>query len=431
MMRQNRDFDSRPYLASGIFFAGFVLYALLLYPGFMSTDSVVQIMEGRDGVYSDWHPPAMALLWRWVDRVIAGPAGMLLIQTALLWGGMYLLNDAYFSRARSLRFAVALFALMFFPLILCIAGVIWKDVWMWAMLLLALACIGQARKHAAEKRQYKVFLVFAGACVLAALLVRHNAIFAAMPLILLGTQVKRPADSLKALAPKLMLTLFMGAMVFLAVGKINGELASRKTYPWIGNAAFDIAGVIVRMDDSTAQQALFDALSSSLGSHQPLSKLKADYTSAYWMTLFRGAPPALDFPPESLNGNKGFFGLPEQNRNDLKKLWLHTIVSHPALWVEHRTAVFVDVLGLDSANRWDVAVFDPNYYPDDRAGRYGRNPPASNLQKALQWRINALSKWFVSWPATYFLLLAVLMAYAMSRPEHRRSASIYIIVSGL
>src|SRR5262249_13915818 len=66
---------------------------LLLYgsPGHMSYDSVGQLLEARSGVFSDGHPPAMAALWRAVDSVIAGPLGMLLIQSLAFLAGAYLL----------------------------------------------------------------------------------------------------------------------------------------------------------------------------------------------------------------------------------------------------------------------------------------------------------------------------------------------------
>lgn len=424
-------FAARNYASVAVFIAGFALYVALLYPGFMTVDSVVQILEGRDGVFSDWHPPAMALLWGWVDRVIAGPTGMLFIQTALIWFGIYLVHDAYFREGRSLPYAWALFALMFFPLIVCIAGVIWKDVWMWATLVLALGLIGLARKYAADRARRTVFLVLASGTLVSALLFRHNAIFAVMPLILLGTQVERPANTIKIFSVKLVVTVVVGAVLFLLAGKINGELASRKTYPWIGNAAFDVSGVIVRMDDPAQQQLLFDALSSALKSHAKLSTLKSSYSSAYWFELFRGSPPALDFPPESPHGDNGFFGLPEQNRNDLKRLWLQTMFVHPVLWLEHRTAVFSNVLGIDKAGRWDLAVFDPNDYPKDWATRYEGNPAASNLQTGLQWRINWLAQCFLFRPLFYLLLLIGLMVFALSKERHRQSASIYVIASGL
>jgi hypothetical protein len=430
-MLHSTKFSSQRFRAMAIFCLGFSLYLLLLYPGFMSADSVMQILEGRDGAFSDWHPPTMAVVWGKVDHVIAGPFGMLLIQTSLIWLGMYFVYDAYFAESSSLRFAWALFALMFFPLIISIAGVIWKDVWMWAMLVLTFGLLGQLGKGTMNMTWNMHCLLAAVFCVLVALLFRHNAIFAAMPLILFGTQINRPAKTLMTFALKVLISIFIGGLLFMCAGKINGEFTDRKTYPWIGNAAFDVSGVIVRLHDLREQEILFHDLSSALMSHGDLSVLKTDYSPVYWVTLFRGHPAALEFPRDSANGDRGFFGLPEHNREVLKAIWLRTIIAHPTLWLQHRTAVFANVLGVDKEGRWDLAVFDPNYYPDDRSTRYGRNPVASDLQKVLQWRINSFKQWFFFLPVFYFVLLIILMIYALSQSLHRQSASIYVIASGI
>ena len=81
-------FPRKHYLTDYFFVAGFLLYVGFFYPGFMSTDSAVQILQARQGVYSDWHPPAMAYLWGLLESItVPGPAGMLILQSALIWGG--------------------------------------------------------------------------------------------------------------------------------------------------------------------------------------------------------------------------------------------------------------------------------------------------------------------------------------------------------
>src|SRR5580704_13911273 len=72
-------------LAIGVL--GLVMYA---FPGYMSYDSVHQLAQARDGALGDWHPPAMAALWRLVEIVIAGPLGMVLLQIGCFVIGVYL-----------------------------------------------------------------------------------------------------------------------------------------------------------------------------------------------------------------------------------------------------------------------------------------------------------------------------------------------------
>ena len=69
-------------------FGGFLLYG---FPGYMSSDSVLQLTEARTGHFSDGNPPLMAAEWWVLDKIICGPVLMLALQGALLLGGLYVL----------------------------------------------------------------------------------------------------------------------------------------------------------------------------------------------------------------------------------------------------------------------------------------------------------------------------------------------------
>src|SRR5688572_20293768 len=68
---------------------GWLVVLVYAYPGMMTMDSIHQLAEGRRGFYTDGHPPLMSFIWRWVDKVIAGPFGMLVLQTVSFLAGMY------------------------------------------------------------------------------------------------------------------------------------------------------------------------------------------------------------------------------------------------------------------------------------------------------------------------------------------------------
>jgi hypothetical protein len=80
--------------------AGFALSVTINHPGFMSYDSVQQLLEARAGVYSDVHPRLIALMWHFTDKIIPGPFGMLLLETALIWCGTFLIAFYWFSNVR-------------------------------------------------------------------------------------------------------------------------------------------------------------------------------------------------------------------------------------------------------------------------------------------------------------------------------------------
>ena len=73
---------------------GCAAVALVFWPGLMSADSVWQLEMARAGRYTDWHPPLCLILWRGADKLLPGPAGMLLLQGATLWTALALFTRA-------------------------------------------------------------------------------------------------------------------------------------------------------------------------------------------------------------------------------------------------------------------------------------------------------------------------------------------------
>src|ERR1044071_6294668 len=77
---------ARPLAILAIGFAVFVAYG---FPGFMSSDPVLQLHEARTAVFSNSRPPAMAAEWRVLEVFVTGPILMLVLQGALFLGGLY------------------------------------------------------------------------------------------------------------------------------------------------------------------------------------------------------------------------------------------------------------------------------------------------------------------------------------------------------
>ena len=107
-----------------ILVAGWLAFMLYAYPGYMSFDSVFQLGEARADHFSDAHPPAMAELWRLVDHVIAGPLGMLLIQSTCFLAAVFLL---FRRRIKPQPAALAAIGLQLLPPVASEMAVIWKD----------------------------------------------------------------------------------------------------------------------------------------------------------------------------------------------------------------------------------------------------------------------------------------------------------------
>ncbi len=96
------------------------------WPGHLSFDSVIQLLEGRTGRYSFWHPAVMSWLLGVFDQVLPGACLFVLFDAILLFGG---LAFALYLRPRPSWSGVIFAALVVLtPQYLLYAGIVWKDV---------------------------------------------------------------------------------------------------------------------------------------------------------------------------------------------------------------------------------------------------------------------------------------------------------------
>src|SRR5690606_33250709 len=132
----------------------------------------------RSFEFNDWHPPLMALIWSVLDRIIAGPAGMLLAQAALFAYACAALCARAFpdlSARTPSWLLVAVFSL--FPPVMSLAGMIWKDIWMSSFLLLAVVHLFRLRDCTTPGQQRMQAIAVMLFC-LGATAFRHNALAA-------------------------------------------------------------------------------------------------------------------------------------------------------------------------------------------------------------------------------------------------------------
>ncbi len=149
---------------------GFILCALAFYPGIMTPDTLDQLAQANSQSFNDWHPPMMAWLWSWLNRVFPAASGFLFFDLLLLWFGLYWLN-----RRIDHRYAPLVYVLGFLPFVINLSGVIWKDVatayaLLWAVIVM-LAPPSRGR--------FALFSVF----IFVAIGIRYNSLFSCLPLI--------------------------------------------------------------------------------------------------------------------------------------------------------------------------------------------------------------------------------------------------------
>lgn len=350
--------------------AGAVSWLVLFYPGFMSADSAGQLLEARRGSFSDWHPPIMAALWSLCERVVAGPFGMLVLQTVVFWSGLALL-------AERLPAPVALkagFLLLigFAPPIVSIAGAIWKDVLLTAFLLLAFGLAGRRR----------AFWVFA----LLATLTRHNAIPAVAVAVLLHFTTTGPSLAGLRRAAVATLTLFVASL------GINAALTEHRNHLVQAIALFDLVGIAATtktmpdLDPCFLRREPVD-LDAVIRSYDPRS------------TVYLVSP-----------GSELHYCFDPQASSSIVREWLGAMLANPAAYLIHRFKVSRHLLGVhDTPGSYIMTrtTFAKADFPD-------LEPPApqSALQARFEGVIFPLTPYWVFRPWIYGVVALVACAVA-------------------
>lgn len=123
---------------AAILAAAWVVLALYCFPGFVTLESVDQLVEARTGAITDWNAPVMSLVWRVVEVALSGPLGMLALQTALFGGGLYVLLERVVEPRRAAIFASAI---TLAPPVLVTLSVVWRDAQLAAWFMAGIALV--------------------------------------------------------------------------------------------------------------------------------------------------------------------------------------------------------------------------------------------------------------------------------------------------
>jgi hypothetical protein len=362
-------------------------FGLLVYahPGYMSFDSIEQLRQARSGTYSDWHPPAMAALWRLVEHVWRGPLGMFILQSVAFIVGAYLLLRRWFSPVTA---AVACVLISWFPPVSSILGVIWKDSQMlgYAMLGVALLARGTRRSQ----------LVALAALALASAM-RHNAFTITFaPVVLLFDARPGTWRRARRYAAAAAVWLAVTAAGFVA----NVALTDVHTHPWTDvGETYDIAGIFAcapDISDDDARALLADT------PFTVTSDIQAQLASFY-------EPGAGVIPL----WNAHLLRQPrtETQRAAIDRAWNALVRAYPGAYLEHRALVFAEQLQLGVKPRANVWV------GIDRIGYdlYGDRPTPTQ-QVLRDWQGDIGEGWLY-WPWLYLAETLVMLPLAVRRRD--------------
>lgn len=244
--------QGRAVVTGAVVAVGFLATVGLHWPGELSPDSVLQLLEGRTGRYNTWHPPVMAWLLGLGDSIVPGAGLFILFDAALGFGALLSLLWLRPARAGWLSAATALVLCLLAQLALY-QGIVWKDVLFTDAAVAGFVCLAHAGRHWPAIGRRLVLIGAASVLLVLAALTRQNGAIllpvAALALGLLGWRETR------ACRRSILLAVGWLALVALAILLANAAL-DRRSNGDSGAAeqiallqTYDLAGAVAREPD--------------------------------------------------------------------------------------------------------------------------------------------------------------------------------------
>lgn len=306
-------------------FLGMLLTLAVYMPGFMSADSLDQLRQARISVFSDWHPPVMAWVWKGMDGIVAGPFGMLLLQAAAWWFGLALFIGHLFRHRLA---PLLLLVVGFWPPFFAMVGTIWKDVQMATAMTLACGLLLLGKKQGGWPL-YAALLALAYAAAM-----RHNALPAVIPLAAFAAWLAS-ARLVGWIQRLLIILLVTGGLIVLPTW-VNDQATDVKGYAIQTLFAYDLVGISTQVGQNLLPPAI---------QPHPLtpSELQSMYTPWSLAPIYWNVDPRLNLTISSQ---------PEAVA-ELQQAWRSAVWTHKAAYLKHRYQVFLKQLG------WTPEVYYP------------------------------------------------------------------------
>ncbi len=360
------------------------------FPGQMTADTFDHLHEARTGVYTDGHPPAMNVVFWLSELVVAGPLGVLLVQTLAFLSGLHGLLRRTFSQRRAAWIASVLFV---FPPIMTTLVVVWKDSIMAAMLVVGTAALLDARRG----------VRIAGlVALLVASAVRYNAFAATFPLVVLVFEWRPGLHWLKRYA--------ISSATWLAITAAslagNGALADVEMHYWHSSlAVHDVVGTLHHVDGTLPDaelERLFEG--TELLVHRDIhAHIRAVYTPKNFFPIVASKHAMWSFP---VYGNTP---AAQPQRAAIERAWKEVLGTYPGAYVEHRLAVMKRVLAYRQRPGWPVIRREFEY--PQTVIDMGLTVRASTLQHAMTAWLIALETTPLFRPWIYLAVAVLLLGF--------------------
>jgi hypothetical protein len=295
--------------------AGWLVFVLGCYPGYLSFDSTMQLYAVRSGDYTDY-APVMTAIWSLFEYVASGPLPMLLLQSGLfLFGLAAILRRVLDPRTA----AITAVCVLLFPPVFAPMAVIWPDSLMAGALLAGTALLLESTwPHR----------VGGGALLVVACACRPELVFALAPLVFVAIP---PSARWRRAA------IALGAVVGIALCARIGTwaLTSTNTHRWEQGLLTDIVGTLRRAHVHDEQTLAQDLSGLPVVATAPIA-VGHDAFDAWPLT----------------HGERRIFDpiATDEQAAGARAVWRHVIAEHPGAFVAHRWAMTRGLLGV--SGKW-------------------------------------------------------------------------------
>ena len=378
-----------PSTVLGIAWLWLAIYA---FPGQMAPDSYEHVLEGRAGVYTDGHPPMIAILFKIGDALVAGGLVMWTLSSVLFLWALYLVFSRTFTPRRAAWITAAVFV---FPPVMIPFAHAWKDSLMAACFLLGFAGLLDGRR---DRRLAALVPLALGTAI------RYNAFAAMVPLVVVLFEIA-PWGALRRYA----LSLGVAAGITGGTIALNAALVDKPMHLWHSSLGpFDIAGVLAHLDETIPDAELEEIFAGSeLRVHENIhARFRSLYTPKTFTKLVAEFEPLAPWHLPLW----GTTPAPRAQRDAIERAWTYFATTYPVAYLRHRFAVMGYVLFLPYHHVSPSSTIVPREYPWPAVvvGN-GFSSRSSTLQHALTATMRGLHRTTPLFSVWMYLAIAVLL----------------------
>jgi Predicted membrane protein (DUF2142) len=313
---------------------GFI--AACFWPGHMNADTLNDINEVRTGSFSNHHAPILNALWRPFYELGIGPGWVLAGQILTFLLGMYLILRGPL-RPFAAAGATALIAIS--PMVLGALGLLGRDTWFAAFVLVAFGCVTQLASRSPEERVRIAWILLALVSSWLALASRQNAapavliILAVLAFLALSDR-RRSSERLARLTRtplRLGATsaILGGAVTLVLMGTVFATatlMDLRDVNPETTVYVYDLAGISHR-----ERENLFPP---EIMRERGLAAVERSYDPDNWLAYAVG--PTASIKPV----------LNSREARMMSESWRQAISDHPGAYLDTRLDMFLRQIGL-------------------------------------------------------------------------------------